>query len=399
VAKSSRDVHLSTDQLCDIALAMAEWIGQGLANQADTTRCLPTFVCLDGADPSGLAYALDLGGSNLRAAVVRIGGTGRIRLVRGPVGRTMPWQRGKPFAREHFLSTQTELIAQIALPQPLPLGYCFSYPALSTPDRDAILTRWTKEIDVPDMVGQKVGRLLSDRLAARGITSGRVTVVNDTVAALMAGIHGSGADIHIGQVVGTGANMAALMPAARIAAATAAGMKGLVPVNLESGNFHPPHLAPMDQALDADSSEPGRQRLEKAVSGAYLGKLLALCHPQAPIDTAAGALVLMDAMGQGQTGMARSAWRLYRRSALLTAAALAGLIVWLTLPASHATVRIAAEGALMWSRPPGKPAYARLVGRSLKQVLGHLGRPAVRARFCRRPEANLRGSALAALIP
>jgi len=35
----------------------------------------------------------------------------------------------------------------------------------------------------------------------------------------------------------------------------------------------------------------------------------------------------------------------------------------------------------------------------LKQVLGHLGRPAVRARFCRRPEANLRGSALAALIP
>ena len=78
---------------------------------------------------------------------------------------------------------------------------------------------------------------------------------------------------------------------------------------------------------------------------------------------------------------------------------MAGLIVWLTLPASHATVRIAAEGALMWSRPPGKPAYARLVGRSLKQVLGHLGRPAVRARFCRRPEANLRGSALAALIP
>lgn len=393
-------MSLDADQLCDIARAMADWVREGLARGDDRTRCLPTFLPIGQAMPSGLAYVLDLGGSNLRAALVRIGG-GRIRLVQGPLGKTMPWQRGKPFARERFLALQTDLLAKLARSRPLPLGYCFSYPARSTPDRDAILTAWTKEIDVPGMVGQKVGRLLVDRLATAGVACNKVTVINDTVAALMAGLHGSPADLHIGLVVGTGANMAALIPATQIPEAATVGLNGWVPVNLESGNFHPPHLNTIDQALDAGTGNPGRQRLEKAVSGAYLGRLLALWHPEAAVDSAAGAIALVNAMAMAhrQPTLAHTARLLYRRSALLTGATLAGLIAFLTEPFGQTAVRVTAEGALMWSRPPSCPAYARLVLAATKQVLRRMDRSGVRVQLCRRAEANLKGAALAALIP
>ena len=41
-------------------------------------------------------------------------------------------------------------------------------------------------------------------------------------------------------------------------------------INLESGNFSPPHLTTADDALDRASDNPGAQRFEKAVPGAWL---------------------------------------------------------------------------------------------------------------------------------
>ena len=46
-------------------------------------------------------------------------------------------------------------------------------------------------------------------------------------------------------------------------------IQGLVPVNLESGNFHPPFLTTVDDTVDAISGSLGKQRFEKAVSGMY----------------------------------------------------------------------------------------------------------------------------------
>ena len=45
---------------------------------------------------------------------------------------------------------------------------------------------------------------------------------------------------------------------------------GLIPVNLESGNFHPPFLTAVDDTVDAISGNPGKQRLSTSlVSGRH----------------------------------------------------------------------------------------------------------------------------------
>ena len=68
--------------------------------------------------------------------------------------------------------------------------------------------------------------------------------------------------------------MASFIPADKIEKLDqACNAHGLIPVNLESGNFHPPFLTAVDDTVDAISGNPGKQRFEKAVSGMYLGDI------------------------------------------------------------------------------------------------------------------------------
>jgi hexokinase len=76
----------------------------------------------------------------------------------------------------------------------------------------------------------------------------------------------------MGLIVGTGTNMASLMRSDKIAKLKTKE-SGLIPVNLESGNFYPPYLTDVDNQVDALSNNKGQQRFEKAISGGYLGKI------------------------------------------------------------------------------------------------------------------------------
>ena len=65
----------------------------------------------------------------------------------------------------------------------MPIGYCFSYPAESVPGGDAKLLRWTKGVDIKEMVGEFIGKPLLDYLNERNkIKFTGIKVVNDTIA-------------------------------------------------------------------------------------------------------------------------------------------------------------------------------------------------------------------------
>jgi hexokinase len=186
-------------------------------------------------------------------------------------------------------------------------------------------------------------------------------------------------------------------------------------VNLESGNFSPPHLTRFDDAIDRESTNPGRQRFEKAVSGHYLPQLFERILPDQPgFDVRAGAGALVEYRDQGteadesranrdlsavielglsggsprQAGAACGAVAeaLLYRSADLVAAALAAVI---DLYAAGSQVGILAEGSLFW----GDPKYAPRVSTTLAMLLGKDRS----ARVLRLEDANLIGSAAAAL--
>ena len=163
----------------------------------------------------------------------------------------MGWKRKEPFDRNAYLNTQSKVLAALKCTETYPLGYCFSFPAVSKPDGDAELIEWTKEIIVPGVVGKNVGHMLLKHLSKHypAVKCSKVAVVNDTIASLIAGLTGPKVDAYIGLIVGTGTNMATFMPVAGIPKETNCA-KGILPVNLESGNFTPPNLTRWDERID-----------------------------------------------------------------------------------------------------------------------------------------------------
>mgnify|MGYP002242870819 FL=1 len=180
------------------------------------------------------------------------------------------------YTREELFKELADLIVEIKREEEMPIGYCFSYPTESIPGGDARLLRWTKGVDIREMVGQFVGKPLLDYLNEKNkIRFTGVKVLNDTIASLFAGLTDKSYDAYIGLIVGTGTNMATFIPSDKITKLDPeCHVQGLIPVNLESGNFYPPFLTAVDDTVDATSDSLGKQRFEKAVSGMYLGDIL-----------------------------------------------------------------------------------------------------------------------------
>ncbi len=324
---------------------------------------------------TGDALVVDIGGTNARAAWVRLGDTPQ--LIAGPISQKLAL-RDQAVSRAAFFDLQAHLAAQLGAPKNLPVGYCFSYPSEVTPQRDAKLLAWTKDMDLPEVVGTYVGSGLADALVRAGFSPPRVHVLNDTVAAMLAGttLIDDPRQV-IGLIVGTGTNLSGFFDGAP----KLRHLPSPMAVNLESGYFFPPHLDPADDRLDAASNNPGRQRFEKAVSGYYLPYLYQDLSGQPSFDPTQGSGALVKLRAQGDPIAAQ----LLSRSADLVAAALAGVID-LYPPGK---VGILAEGSLFWR----DPEYAPRVTQTLTALVGD------RFSILHQNDANLFGAACAALMP
>lgn len=271
---------LNNSELAHIADELQKRINEGLDADSREIACIPTYIANEESIADEKVLVLDWGGTNFRAAIMefRGGQANVLEIVKGPLSA----KETKGFNQEKLHAKMAEYIMQLkTLDETVTkIGYCFSYPAASRLNGDAILLRWTKGIDIPDMIDKPVGELLMTYLNNHreiGTTFTEIKVVNDTVACLFAGLtertpEGKAYDSYIGLIVGTGTNMAAMMPMNRITKLKSQ-KEDVIPVNLESGNFNPPHLTQIDNLVDAMSNNKGSQRFEKGVSGGYLGEV------------------------------------------------------------------------------------------------------------------------------
>lgn len=390
-------------QLQDIARTFAARLREGLFYKGRELGCFPTFLPPpQGSGPtvseSREAYVVDVGGSNVRAAVVARE-KGQWSLVAGPVVRPMPWKSGEPIDAESFFAFQQEALEALDVDGERPLGYCFSYPAESTCQGDARLLKWTKEIEVPKLVGQCVGQRLVEHLHRYStLRCSRVTVVNDTVASLLAGWAGSPQDAHCGLIVGTGFNLASFFGATAVPKA-GIHQHGAFPVNIEAGNFFPPWLTEWDDVVDGQSRNPGEQRFEKAISGGYLGHLAeAVLEQDTSLPNAAALTRILaspTAFPKHHVEVARS---IYERSASWVAAALAGLVLVLSQHRPLESLHVTAEGGLFWGNVGDRPLFAETTSRVLSGLLEdlELSKP-LQFEIVRQEHANLFGAAQAVL--
>ena len=394
---------LDNEQLKGIAYAFREKVEEGLSKKNAEIQCIPTFILPKAADVKGKALVLDLGGTNYRVAIVDFTQEKPVIYPNNGWKKDMSVMKSPGYTREELFKELADLIVEIKREEEMPIGYCFSYPAESVPGGDAKLLRWTKGVDIRKMVGQLVGKPLPDYLNEKNeIKFTGIKVLNDTIASLFAGLTDKSYDAYIGLIVGTGTNMATFIPADKIKKLDPAySVEGLIPVNLESGNFHPPFLTAVDDTVDAMSDSMGKQRFEKAVSGMYLGDILKAAFPLDEFEEKFDARKLTAIMNYPDIHKdiyVQVARWIYSRSAQLVAASLAGLIALLkSYNKDIHRICLIAEGSLFWSGSRKDKSYNILVMEKLQELLRELQLEDVEVHINNMSNANLIGTGIAAL--
>lgn len=394
---------LDNEQLKGIAYAFREKVEEGLSKKNAEIQCIPTFILPKAADVKGKALVLDLGGTNYRVAIVDFTQEKPVIYPNNGWKKDMSVMKSPGYTREELFKELADLIVEIKREEEMPIGYCFSYPAESVPGGDAKLLRWTKGVDIRKMVGQFVGKPLLDYLNEKNkIKFTGIKVLNDTIASLFAGLTDKSYDAYIGLIVGTGTNMATFIPADKIKKLDPAySVEGLIPVNLESGNFHPPFLTAVDDTVDAMSDSMGKQRFEKAVSGMYLGDILKAAFPLDEFEEKFDARKLTAIMNYPDIHKdiyVQVARWIYSRSAQLVAASLAGLIALLkSYNKDIHRICLIAEGSLFWSESRKDKSCNILVMEKLQELLRELQLEDVEVHINNMSNANLIGTGIAAL--
>lgn len=394
---------LNNEQLKDIAISLRKKVEEGLSKENTEVQCLLTFITPRSKGINGSALVLDLGGTNYRVATVNF--TDDKPTIRPENGwkKDLSVMKASGFTRDELFNELADPIEEIKREEEMPIGYCFSYAAESLPGGDARLLHWTKGVNIPGMIGQPVGKPLLDYLNERNeVKFSGIKVLNDTVASLFAGLSDNSYDAYIGLIVGTGTNMATFIPAEKITKLPASyHIEGMVPVNLESGNFNPPYLTTVDEMVDTCSDSKGSQRFEKAVSGMYLGEILKSTFPLDEFEEKFDAQKLTTIMNYPDIHKEKyvevAHW-IYNRSAQLVAASLAGLISLLvSYDKDIRRICLVAEGSMFWSENRKDKNYNVLVMEELQVLLEELGIAHVKVHINKMSNANLIGTAIAAL--
>lgn len=266
------------DQLIDDLLNDMEI---GLAQDNPTSlKMLSTYMVPPTSAPfNQKIIVIDAGGTNFRSCLVDFDemGNSSISQFRQMLMPGIDREHTKP----EFFATIAKSIAHLKN-QSKQIGFCFSYAMEMTPEHDGRVFNFAKEIKAREVLGSLVGAELKQALINQGWESDlKITVVNDTTTALLAGasqaINGVKYSSQVGFILGTGINAAYVEsqnpqePAHQI-------------VVCEAGAFDKVKLSQFDRQFDLTTQTPGAYLIEKMAGGGYVGSVASLALKQACQD-------------------------------------------------------------------------------------------------------------------
>lgn len=245
----------------------------GLAQEQPAMNMIPTYIQVGRRIPvNEPVIVMDAGGTNFRVATLTFSEDYQVQ-IEDFRRSEMPGTSG-PVTRNGFFDHLVEVLRPL-LPKSRRIGFCFSYAAQITPDRDGRVLNFSKEVELPEVVGQLLGANIRAALDRAGLSSDvEITVLNDTVAALLGGMsQAQGRDFssYIGFILGTGTNTAYTERIAAIGKLGRPDDGGRMIINMESGTYPDIQLSIVDEAIDQTTQNPGSYRFEKVISGRYQG--------------------------------------------------------------------------------------------------------------------------------
>ncbi|XP_028850949.1 hexokinase-2 isoform X2 [Denticeps clupeoides] len=278
-------LRLGREQLVAVKRRLLEEMTRGLARETHSSaavKMLPTYVrsTPDGTE-RGDFLALDLGGTNFRVLLVRVR-QGRRRGVEMhnkiyAIPQDLMQGTGEELF-DHIVHCIADFLEYMGMRGvSLPLGFTFSFPCHQTRLNQGILLKWTKGFRASGCEGEDVVTLLKDAIHRHEeFDLDVVAVVNDTVGTMMT----CGYDdprCEVGLIVGTGTNACYMEEMRNVELVE--GNAGLMCINMEWGAFGDQgeldeFCTEFDRLVDERSSNPGKQRYEKMISGMYLGEIV-----------------------------------------------------------------------------------------------------------------------------
>lgn len=265
-------MHPDQTDIDEITQSCVSEMKKGLCGEDSSLKMIPTYISAAGTPPNGISViAVDAGGTNLRVALVTFS-DGKPE-VSGLSVFPIPGSMGEISADDFFSQ-----IAEKILPltdRSSTIGFCFSYPAEITPDRDGVILRLSKGVLVRDVVGLVIGREIKKKLREMGVSKDfGFVLINDTAAGLMGGAAEfpvAGFDGVSGLILGTGFNTCYAEKGDKI---TKLKNASDMIINCETGNFSKAFRGLADDMTDLASENPGIGFCEKMISGAYLGRVI-----------------------------------------------------------------------------------------------------------------------------
>lgn len=264
-----QDFDISREKFNKIAEDFADELAAGLGGSPSSLVMMPAFVGRPSGRERGLFLSLDFGGTNVRVAEVALDGAGGASIRRLHRASLRDEATGRDYTRPevHVEELFDFLAGQVALlygGEARSLGHSFSFVSRQTSLARAALAGWSKEIRTGGVDGQDIGQMLETSLARIGIPGVRqLAVLNDTTATLLTAAYAD-RDADLGSVCGTGYNTCPYEPM---------DDGSVMAYNPEAGGFDRLEFTEFDVALDTASDHPGKQRLEKMISGRYLGEV------------------------------------------------------------------------------------------------------------------------------
>lgn len=269
----------------EVARLMGE-MASALQGADNSLAMIPAFLPASVAAPaSGRVAVLDAGGTNLRVGTVEFadGRPQKIQYEKFPI----PGTERELDKQEFFDAVAAKLLPY--LQGVTQIGFCFSYAAGCMENGDAQIHGFCKEVKVRDAKGAFVCAELLAAIRRQGVEREFTCVqLNDTVAAMLGAMADFGiADYsgYMGVILGTGFNSCYGEKTAAIGKYTGSAYgKETMVVNMESGSYTGFCGGDLDRGVDEKSALPMDHLTEKMLSGAYLGKLLAMALASAKAE-------------------------------------------------------------------------------------------------------------------
>jgi len=244
---------------------------KGLNGEESSLQMIATYVSPNAEIiPGESVIVLDAGGTNFRTCLVTFDEE-RKAIISDFRKTGMPGVKSEVSAKE-FFSILADNVERL-IDKSDKIGFCFSYAAKILENHDGIPLLFSKEVKAPEVIGKPLGENLLKELERRGhdVSKKRVSIVNDTVATLLAAksAYPCNASGYIGFILGTGTNTAYAEQNRNIKKINANDDNKQI-INVESGDLKL-ELGDLDSLYMLTTKDPNTYHLEKKISGAYLG--------------------------------------------------------------------------------------------------------------------------------